>query len=71
MQKVTPSFYVFAREQNLINVRNVRWWVAPKLFFVHGELGTPKFPSTNSQTKSNNFEVQGIFGGQVCKCDVG
>jgi hypothetical protein len=29
MQKVTPSFYVFAREQNLINVRNVHWWVAP------------------------------------------
>jgi hypothetical protein len=24
-------------EQDVINMKKVHWWVAPKLFFVHGE----------------------------------
>jgi hypothetical protein len=40
LQEVTPSLYSFAKESDAINGKKVRWWVAPKLFFVHGELKT-------------------------------
>jgi len=48
MHKV--SLYVFAKEQDAINMKKTCWWVAQ--FFVHGE-----FPSTNGETTPHNFEV--------------
>jgi hypothetical protein len=39
LQKVTPSLYGFAKEQDAINAKKLRWWVAPKLFFVYSKLG--------------------------------
>jgi hypothetical protein len=38
MQEVIPYLYAFAKEQDVINMKETNWWVALKLFFVHGRL---------------------------------
>jgi hypothetical protein len=37
MQEAIPYLYVFAKEQDAVNMKETHWWVALKLFFVHGE----------------------------------
>ncbi len=43
LQKVTPSLYGFAKEQDAINTKKCRW-VAPKLFFIYNKLRTTNSP---------------------------
>ncbi len=35
LQEVMPSLYGSAKKQDATNTKKVRWWVAPKLFFVY------------------------------------
>jgi len=44
LQKVTPSLYGFAKEQDATNVKKVCWWVALKLFFVYCKSGMTNSP---------------------------
>jgi hypothetical protein len=54
MQKVIPSLYAFAMEQDFIDVKKMCWWVTLELFLFMVNLKS-KFPSTNGQTTPNNF----------------
>ncbi len=40
LQKVMPSLYGFAKEQDATNAEKIRWWVALELFFVYNESRT-------------------------------
>jgi hypothetical protein len=44
LQEVMPSLYGFAKDQDAINAQKLRWWVAPKLFFIYSELGIANSP---------------------------
>ncbi len=52
MKEVTPSLYVFVKEQNAINARKTSWWVAFNyfLYMVSLELQIP-FGMQQNDTK--------------------
>jgi hypothetical protein len=35
LQELMPSLYGFTKEQNAINTKKVRWWVALEFIFVY------------------------------------
>ncbi len=44
LQKLTPSLYKYAKEQDVTNTKKMHWWAAPKLFFVYSEWRTINSP---------------------------
>jgi len=58
MQKVTPSLYAFAMEQNFIDVKKMCWWVTLELFFIHGEFGIPNSPQQMAKQHQTTFRFE-------------